>query len=84
VYHYKTNAILALPISGFSDKIIFAAYKQQYEMFKSRGHVIRLNVMDNQASQTIKKCLIKNQSKLMLVEPHNHRVDAAETAIGVD
>jgi hypothetical protein len=28
-YHYKTNAILALPISGFSDKTIFAAYKQQ-------------------------------------------------------
>jgi hypothetical protein len=37
VYHYKTNAILALPISGFSDKIIFATYKQQYEMLESRG-----------------------------------------------
>ncbi len=31
VYHYETNAILALPISGFSNKIIFVAYKQQYE-----------------------------------------------------
>jgi hypothetical protein len=29
LYHYKTNAILALPIVGFSDNIIFAAYQQQ-------------------------------------------------------
>ncbi len=81
VYHNKTNAILALPISGFSNKIIFAAYKHQYEMLESKGHVIRLNVMDNRASQTIKKFLTKNQCKLMLVEPHNHRVNAAERAI---
>jgi hypothetical protein len=29
VYYYKTNAILAMPITGFSDDIIFAAYQQQ-------------------------------------------------------
>jgi hypothetical protein len=81
VYHYKTNAILALPISSFSDKIIFVAYKQQYEMLESKGHVIRLNIIDNQASQTIKKFLTKKQSKLMLVEPHNHHVNATERAI---
>ncbi len=81
MYHYKTNAILALPISGFSNKIIFAAYRQQYEMLESKGQVIRLNVMDNQASQTIKKFLTKNQCKLLLVEPHNHCVNAAERAI---
>jgi hypothetical protein len=81
VYHYETNVILALPISGFSNKIIFGAYKQQYKMLESKGHVIRLNVMDNQASQTIKKFLTKKQCKSMLVEPHNHRVNAAERAI---
>jgi hypothetical protein len=81
VYHYKTNAILALPISGFINKIIFAAYKQQYEMLESMGHLIRLNIIDNQASQTIKKILTKNQCELMLVEPHNHHVNAAERAI---
>jgi hypothetical protein len=40
VYHYETNAILALPISRFSDKIIFVAYKQQYKILESKGHVI--------------------------------------------
>ncbi len=78
MYHYEKNAILALPISGFSNKIIFAAYKQQYEMLKSKGHMIRLIVMDNQAINTIKKFLTKNQCELMLVEPHNHCVNAAE------
>ena len=81
VYHYETNAILALPINGFSNKIIIAAYKQQYEMLESKGHVIRLSVMDNQASQTIKKFFTKNQCKLMWIEPYNHRVHAAERAI---
>ncbi len=37
--------------------------------------------MDNRASQTIKKFLTKTQCKLMLVEPHNHCVNAAERAI---
>jgi hypothetical protein len=83
VYHYKTNAILALPTSCFSNEIIFAVYKQQYEMLESKGCMIRLNVMDNQASQTIKKFLTKNQCKLMLVEPHIHRVNAAERAIQI-
>jgi hypothetical protein len=72
---------LALSISGFRDKIICAAYKQQYEMLESKGHMIRINIMDNQASQTIKKIPTKNQCKLMLVEPHNHRINAAEIAI---
>jgi hypothetical protein len=63
VYHYETNAILALPISGFSNKIICVVYKQQYERLKSKGHVIRLNVMDNQVSKTIKKFLTNNQCK---------------------
>jgi hypothetical protein len=55
VYHYEPNAILALPISGFSDDILFQAYKQTYEMIESKGLVIRFSVMDNQASKVIKK-----------------------------
>jgi hypothetical protein len=81
VYHYETNAILALPISGFSDDIIFRAYKEIYEMIESKGFVIRFNVMDNQASKVIKQFLTPKQCELMLVEPNNHRVNAAERAI---
>jgi hypothetical protein len=81
VYHYESNAILALPISVFSDDVIFRAYKEIYEMIESKGFVIRFNVMDNQASKVIKQFLTPKQCELMLVEPNNHRVNAAEHAI---
>jgi hypothetical protein len=32
VYHYKLNAILALPIANFTDKTTLTAYKQQFEL----------------------------------------------------
>ena len=37
--------------------------------------------MDNQATKHIKQYLSENKCKLQLVEPHNHRVNAAERAI---
>ncbi len=81
VYHYETNSILALPIANFNDDSILAAYRQQFELLESKGHKIRLNVMDNQASQVIKFFCTQNNCDLMLVEPNNHRVNAAKQAI---
>jgi hypothetical protein len=37
--------------------------------------------MDNQCTKQIKKFLTDNKCELMLVEPHNHRVNVAEHAI---
>ncbi len=37
--------------------------------------------MDNQATKYIKKFLTEKECKLQLVEPHNHRVNAAKRAI---
>ncbi len=81
VYHYETNAILALPISGLDDNTIFAAYKTQFEFLENKGHKIKLNVMDNQYTKQIKKNLTANDCNLMLVEPHNHQVNVAKRAI---
>ncbi len=81
VYHYETNAILALPVANFSNDSILAAYQQQFEFLKSKGHKIKLNVMDNQASQVIKNYLTLKKCDTLLVEPNNHRVNAAERAI---
>ena len=50
-------------------------------MIESKGFVIRFNVMDNQASKVIKQFLTPKQCELMLVEPNNHQVNAAERAI---
>ena len=81
MYHYETNSILATPIDGMTDKIIFDAYKKNFEMLKSKGYKVKLNVMDNQATKYIKKFLTENECKLQLVEPHNKRLNASERAI---
>jgi hypothetical protein len=81
VYHYESNAILGLPIKNMEDSTIYEAYRQQFEFLKSKGFAIKLNVMDNQASQQIKRFLATQECDLMLVEPHNHRVNAAKRAI---
>jgi hypothetical protein len=81
VYHYESNAILMLPISGFDNNTIFAAYQTQFEFLESKGNKIRSNVMDNHFNKQIKKFLTTNDCNLLLVEPHNHRVNAAEHTI---
>ena len=81
VYHYKSNAFLVLPIANFADETILPTFQQQFELLESRGHKIKLNVMDNQASRVIKKYLTKQQCNNLLVEPNNHRVNVSEHAI---
>jgi hypothetical protein len=79
--HYKSNSILATPISGLNKICIFNAYKKEFEMLVSKRFKSQLNIMDNQATKHIKAFLTKNDCKLQLVKPHNHRVNAAERAI---
>jgi hypothetical protein len=72
---------MALPVVVFSDQIIFAAYKHQHKLFKSKRYVIKVNLMDNQASKIIKQYLTSKECDLTLVEPHNHHMNAVECAI---
>jgi hypothetical protein len=80
-YHYASNCILASPIKGMDDRTIFEAYKHYFKELTSKGFKPKLNIMDNQATKHIKQFLSENDCKLQLVEPHNHRVNAAERAI---
>jgi hypothetical protein len=81
VYHYETNAIMVVPIANFTNDTVLKAYRQQFKLLKSKGHKIRLNVMDNQACTVVKKYLTMKECKNMLVESNNHRVNMAERAI---
>ena len=81
MYHYEANAILATPIAGLDDISIFGAYKKNFTELATKGFKPKINVMDNQATKHIKKFLTEEECKLQLVEPHNHRVNAAERAI---
>ena len=81
MYHYKANAIFAIPIAGLDNVTIFEAYKKNFDKLTAKGLRVKLNIMDNQATKNIKKFLTKEQCKLQLVEPHNHRMNASERAI---
>jgi len=81
LYHYESNSILATPIVGLDDKSIFEAYKTRFRELEAKGFKPKLNVMDNQVTKHIKQFLTENECRLQLVEPHNHRVNAAERAI---
>ncbi len=81
MYHYEANAILATPISGLDDKSIFNMYKKNFDKLASKGFKPKLNVMDNQATRYIRHFLTAEECELQLVEPHNHRVNAARRAI---
>jgi hypothetical protein len=81
VYHYKPNAILALPISGHNNKTIFEAYITAFDELAAKGFKPKLNIMENQATKYIKKFLTEKECKLQLVEAHNHRVNAAKRTI---
>ncbi len=81
MYHYETNAIFVTPIPGLDSQNILNAYKKNFEFLVSKGYHPKLNIMDNQATKAIKLYLTPQQCQLQLVEPGNHRVNAAERAI---
>jgi hypothetical protein len=81
LYHYEPNVILATPIAGLDDVSIYHAYKKYFEELTDKGFKPKLNIMDNQATKHIKKFLTDNDCQLQIVEPHSHRINAAERAI---
>ncbi len=81
MYVYEANAILATPIAALDDRSIFNAYKKNFDELTAKGFKPKLNVMDNQATKFIKQFLTEQECELQLVEPHNHRVNAAKRAI---
>ena len=81
MYHYKANAIFAIPISGLEDVTIFEACKKKFNKLTPKGLKVKLNIMDNQATKHIKKFLTKEQRKLQLVYPHNHQMNATKQSI---
>ena len=80
-YVYEVNAILVRPMKSRSDACMVAAYKDIYEYLESVDQKPTLNVTDNEASKAVKKYIQSKNVDWQLVEPDNHRVNAAERAI---
>jgi hypothetical protein len=81
LYDWTTNAILASPIENAEETTIVRVFKEKIEYLTKRGFKPTFNIMDNVASKTVQKFLQDEDIGLQLVEPHNHRVNAAERAI---
>jgi hypothetical protein len=81
MYHYKTNAIFAMPIPGLDLQSILDAHKKNFEFLVSKGYTPKINIMDNHVTKAIKLYLTPQQCCPQLVEPSNHRVNTAERVI---
>ena len=80
-YVYKANAILVCPMTHRTDKQMVATYANIYKYLAQRGFKPKLNVTNNECSKAVKNYIKKKEVKWQLVEPHNHRVNAAKRAI---
>ncbi len=81
LYNWSTNAIPAEPIENAKSETLVEVFKKQIAYLTKRGFKPCFNIIDNVASTAIKNFLESEDIGLQLVEPHNHRVNAAERAI---
>ena len=70
--------------AGMNYFLICYVYKCNHiviRTMKSRRDVDKLHVLDNECSRAVKNYITTEQTEIQPVEPHNHRVNAAEPAV---
>ena len=78
---YEANSILVKPMKSRTDESYVEAYKKMYEELEANGFKPTLNVTDNECSKAVQNYITSQNVKYQLVEPDNHRANAAEQAI---
>ena len=81
LYDYDGNAILSKAIKSRSAKHIKEAWEYCNAIVTKHGNEVKLHVLDNEASATLKEALRKNNITYQLAPPNQHRINAAERAI---
>ena len=61
LYDWSSNAILATPISATTENVIIETFTENIKNLESRGFRPQYNIMDNVASNAIKKFLEKEK-----------------------
>ena len=80
-YIYTINAILIRPMKSRSDACMVDAFKDVYTYLTDKKLAPKLHVLDNECSKAVQTYVKGQNTRIQLVEPHNHRVNAAETAV---
>ena len=75
---YDNNFIEAQEVSDLKGEKIVETVQKIFDKMEKNGHKPMLNVTDNQAARSLKAFLKTKQCKWKFMEPHNHRVNAAE------
>jgi hypothetical protein len=81
-YVYDLNAIVVRPMPSRTDAAFITAFTDVFDTLCMQNYQLHLNVMDNECSKAVKRHIRSAQLDIQLVPPHNHRVNAAERAIG--
>ena len=81
LYHYDSNGIIFRPMKNRSDIELTRVYEYMYDYLKARNCKPKLEIMDNGTSTSVKRYITNTNVNYQLVEPNNHRVNAAERAI---
>ncbi len=69
------------PMKDRMDACMFQTFKDVYEFLDICNCKPKLHVLDNECSRVLQTYIKKEDTRIQLVEPHNHRVNAAETAV---
>ena len=63
------------------DEDMVTTFKEVYDELKTKEHQPKLHVLDNECSKAVKNYIVTEKTNIQLVEPRNHRVNAAEPAV---
>ena len=69
------------PMKDRSDKSMVAAFEEIYKYLEERDLKPKLHVLDNECSKAVKQYIRKQKTNIQIVEPDNHRANAAEPAV---
>ena len=81
VYDYDSNAILHNPLKNKTAAEITRGWTDIHARLTLRSNAPNMYILDNEASNDLKKALKKYDLTYQLVPPHIHRRNAAERAI---
>ena len=81
IYDWTTHAILAHPVKYLKDDTVITAFRDKFNFLKSRGFKQVFNIINNVVSKAIKTYINSKDIEIQMVEPNNHRANAAERVI---
>ena len=79
-YTYKINAIMMRPIQSREDNSIVAAFSNIYDELETKGHKLKLHVLDNECSRAVHNVFLSKGTAHQNVKTHNHQANTLESA----